>query len=226
MARRRSLLGSQLVLSILPICISAALRLVSWTLRIEHIDTAALSAAWRDDRRVLMTFWHNRIIVMPMVYRGCGVCILNSQSRDGEIATRALARWGIDSVRGSATRGGASGFLQLVRAARRGRDLALVPDGPRGPRYEAKPGVIHLARATGIPLFPVSYAASRFVQLGSWDRLIIPLPFARVAFVAGEPVHVARDADDATVEQHRRDLEERLNAVTRRAEELVGMRPA
>jgi lysophospholipid acyltransferase (LPLAT)-like uncharacterized protein len=97
----------------------------------------------------------------------------------------------------------------------------VVPDGPRGPRYVVKPGVIHLARATGAPIVPVTYAASRMRQLHSWDRLIIPLPFCRVLYVIGEPLRVPRDADDRDLEAMRCELEGRLNTITQAADAEV-----
>jgi len=176
---------------------------------------------WQRGEQMILAFWHDRVVMLPAAYRGRKLCILNSQHRDGEIATRALARWGIRSVRGSATRGGAAGFLQLVTAYREGCDLAIVPDGPRGPRHVVKPGIVHLARATGAPIVPVTYAARRKRQLRSWDRLIIPLPFTRVVYVAGEPITVPRDADEAAVEAICRELEDRLNRITDRADAEV-----
>jgi lysophospholipid acyltransferase (LPLAT)-like uncharacterized protein len=122
-------------------------------------------------------------------------------------------------VRGSATRGAVGGFVRLVHAFRTGYNLAVIPDGPRGPRHTAKPGVIRLAKATGAPLFPVSYAASRCVRLGSWDRLMIPLPFARVTVVVGEPILVERRAGEVELEEQRRVLEARLAELGRRAED-------
>jgi lysophospholipid acyltransferase (LPLAT)-like uncharacterized protein len=149
------------------------------------------------------------------------MCALASQHRDGEIATRALAAWGIQMVRGSATRGAVGGFLRLVHAFRAGYNLAVIPDGPRGPRHSAKPGVIRLAKATGAPIFPVSYAASRSLRLGSWDRLMIPLPFARVTVVVGGPLRVPRRAEESELEERRRDLEGRLAELGRRAEDAL-----
>jgi lysophospholipid acyltransferase (LPLAT)-like uncharacterized protein len=125
-------------------------------------------------------------------------------------------------VRGSATRGGAGGFLQLVRAYRDGYSLAVVPDGPRGPRYVVKAGVIHLARATGAPIFPVTYGVNRKRQLRNWDRLVIPLPFARAVYVAAEPVVVPRHATDEEVETLRLELQHRLNTITAAAEAHAG----
>ncbi len=205
-----------------PYLISGALEVLRRTVRIRLINGEGLLARWQRGEQVIVAFWHDRAVMMPIAYRGHKLCIMNSQHRDGEIATRALARWGIRSVRGSATRGGVAGFMQLVNAFRDGYDLAVVPDGPRGPRHVAKAGVIHLARATGAPIFPVSYATSRHRRLRSWDRLVIPLPFARVVFVAAPPLEVSRHAGDDEIEAQRLTLEARLNEITQAAEAEVG----
>jgi lysophospholipid acyltransferase (LPLAT)-like uncharacterized protein len=204
-----------------PYCISGALRLLSRTVRVRFANTEELFARWERGEQVIVAFWHDRAVMMPIAYRGRKLCIMNSQHRDGEIASRALARWGIRSVRGSASRGGAVGFMQLVNAFRDGYDLAVVPDGPRGPRHVAKPGVIHLARATGAPVFPVSYAATRKRRLHSWDRLVIPLPFSSILFVAGEPLVVPRHTPDGEIDAKRQLLEARLNEITQSAETEV-----
>ncbi len=220
--RRERLL--QLLTVVAPRLLSGALWLLAKTVRFRFENADDLFARWARGEQVIIAFWHNRAVMMPAAYRGRRLCIMNSQHRDGEIATRALARWGIRSVRGSATRGGAAAFLQLVNAYRDGHDLAVIPDGPRGPRYVVKRGVIHLARATGAPIFPVAYAATHTRQLRSWDRLIIPLPFSRVLFLAGEPLLVPRHAEGEDVERLRCALEARLNAVTEAAEDRVAAR--
>lgn len=201
-----------------PALLSALLRLLSWTLRISYINHAALFGRWDAGERVIIAFWHNRLLMMPIAAAGRPICILNSQHRDGEIATRVASRWNVRAVRGSATRGAVAGFLNLVRAYRDGFSLAVVPDGPQGPCYQAKVGVVQLARVTGALIIPVSYATDRMKQLRSWDRLMIPLPFARVVIAIGEPIAVARGADDAAIETQRQVLEERLNELGRSAE--------
>jgi hypothetical protein len=195
--------------------------LISKTLRIQYVNADTLFARWARGEQLILAFWHNRVVMMPIAYQGRGrkVCIMNSQSRDGEIATRALERWGVRSVRGSATRGGAGGFLQLVNAFRDGCDLAVVPDGPRGPRYAVKRGVVHLGKATGAPIIPLAYGATRRWQLRNWDRLIIPLPFSRIVYVVGEPLEVPRHIGDEEAEALRLELEQRLRAVTAAADE-------
>lgn len=216
---RARLLGLLVVTA--PYLISSALWLLGKAVRIRFVNAEMLFARWQRGEQVIMAFWHDRAVMMPIAYRGHKLCIMNSQHRDGEIATRALARWGIRSVRGSATRGGVAGFMQLVNAFRDGYDLAVVPDGPRGPRHVVKPGIIHLARATGAPIVPVTYAATRKRHLRSWDRLVIPLPFARVLYLAGEPLEVPRNTTDQELEAKRQMLEARLNQITERAEAEV-----
>jgi len=207
-----------------PRLISAYLQLLRWTVRVEFVGAEELFRRWRDSEPSILAFWHSRLAMMPIAYAGRGMCALSSQSRDGEIATRTAARWGIRSVRGSARRGGAGGLLALVRAFRKGDDLAIIPDGPRGPRGVAKAGFVHLARMVEAPVFPVSYGASRFRQLRSWDRMLVPLPFARICFVVGEPLQIDREADDSVVEAIRAELEQRMHAATAAAEERVGHR--
>ena len=212
-----------LINPVAPRLISGALWLISRTVRIQYVNADDLFARWARGEQMILAFWHNRVVMMPLAYQGRGrqVCIMNSQHRDGEIATRALERWGIRSVRGSATRGGAGGFLQLVNAFRAGYDLAVVPDGPRGPRYVVKRGIIHLGKATGAPIIPVTYTATRRWHLHNWDRLIIPLPFSRIVFIIGEPLEVPRHASADEAERLRVELEHRLNAITAAADDRV-----
>lgn len=201
-----------------PALLSAVLRLLSWTVRVSFLNGPALFGRWDAGERVIIAFWHNRLLMMPIAAGGRPICILLSQHRDGEIAMRVAERWNVKAVRGSATRGSVGGFLNLVRAHRDGSSLAVVPDGPRGPVYSAKAGVVRLACVTGAAIIPVSYATDRMKQLRSWDRLMIPLPFARVVVAVGEPITVARDADDALIEAQRQVLEQRLNELGRSAE--------
>jgi lysophospholipid acyltransferase (LPLAT)-like uncharacterized protein len=200
----------RLELVVAPRLISGLLQLLAWTVRVRMVRGEELLGRWQRGEQVILAFWHNRALMMPLQARGQRICIMNSESHDGEIVTRAVARWGVRSVRGSATRGGLRGFLQLIAAYRQGESLVLAPDGPRGPREEAKPGIIHLGKATGAPIVPVSYAASRCVRLGSWDRLIIPLPFCRLVYAVEEPILVPRDAEGEQLEGFRAELQSRL----------------
>lgn len=209
--RRRIL---NFIAALAPPLLRVVCQLLVWTLRIEYVGDDALRARWARGERAIVTFWHNRLLLVPLIASGVPMCIMVSQHRDGEMMTKVLNAWGVSTVRGSASRGGVSGFLRLVGAYRHGENLAVLPDGPRGPRYVAKPGVVHLAKSVGAPIYPMAYAPSRCVRLRSWDQLIIPLPFARIMIEVGAPVIVPTHADDDQLDRSRVELERTLNALT------------
>lgn len=188
------------------------------TTRKRFINGDELFACWQRREQVIVSFWHGRILLMPFPYRGRKACIMNSIHRDGEIITRVIKRFGIHAVRGSSTRGWMGGLKGMLEAHRQGYDLIVVPDGPRGPRCKAKPGVLQLARATGAPIFPVSYAAAWKITIRSWDRLLIPFPFSRVTYIAGQPVHVPANASPELMEAKRQELENILLSITELAD--------
>lgn len=207
----------------------AALRLLGFTLRYELHGNPELSRRWRSGSPVLMAFWHGRAVAMPLFYGGRGAFIMNSAHRDGRIVTGALARFGIGSTSGSSTRGGVGGLLGLVRAHRRGRDVALIPDGPRGPAGVAKAGAVELMLATRTPLFPLATSCTRGWRLPTWDRLLVPRPFSTVVLEIGEPLEPASFADAGSHEERRErcrgELERRLKDVTEAADRRSGRRP-
>jgi lysophospholipid acyltransferase (LPLAT)-like uncharacterized protein len=171
------------------------------------------------NERFILAFWHRHLLLMPYAYRGRRISVLVSQSRDGELIARTVARFGIDASRGSSSRGGAAGMRTLLRKAGEGYDLAFTPDGPRGPATVVQPGVILAAAATGWPVQPVALAATRCRRLRSWDRFVVPLPLATVHFVYGEPLTVARRADP---EEGAAELKRRLDEAEAAAERLAG----
>ena len=122
-----------------------------------------------------------------------------------------------ETVRGSTTRGGPAALRGLARAARAGRDLAITPDGPKGPAEEVQLGAVWLAKLTGRPLLPVAFDCRPRPCVGSWDRIIVPLPFSRGAFEYGELLWIPRDADEETTEAGRVELQIRIRETTERA---------
>ena len=206
--------------------IRVVLRLLHLTTRSEFLDGDALLARFAAGEPVILSFWHGRLVMMPFAYSGRGACIMNSRHRDGAIVSRVIEGLGIEVVHGSSTRGWVGGLKGLLEAHERGRDLVVVPDGPKGPRCRAKPGVVQLARATGVPIYPVASSATRFRFLAkSWDRMFVPLPFARVFYAVEEPVRVATDASAEDVEAARLLVEERLTRAARRADVAAGVPP-
>jgi len=189
------------------------------SLRLRHHGDAALRGWEARGERFILAFWHRHLLLMPYSYRGRRISVLVSQSRDGELIARTVARFGIDASRGSSSRGGAQGLRALLRKAAEGYDLAFTPDGPRGPAGVVQPGVILAAAATGWPVQPVALAATRCRRLRSWDRFVVPLPLSTVHFVYGEPLTVARRADPAAGAA---ELAQRLDAAAAAAERIAG----
>jgi lysophospholipid acyltransferase (LPLAT)-like uncharacterized protein len=191
-----------------------ALKFLGKTTRKRLIGGEDLFARWERKEQVILAFWHGRILLMPFPYRGPKACIMNSSHRDGEIITRVIKRFGASVVRGSSTRGWMGGLKGMLDAYRQGYDLLVVPDGPRGPRGKAKSGVLQLARATGAPVFPVTYGAQWKVTVNSWDRLLVPFPLSRIIYVVGQPIIVPADASPEVMEIKRQELEQELTSIT------------
>jgi lysophospholipid acyltransferase (LPLAT)-like uncharacterized protein len=151
----------------------------------------------------VLALWHEMLGVVPALrfaLPGAAerrAVALASRSRDGVFIGRVLARFGVETVHGSSSKGGAAGLMGLSDALRAGHVALITPDGPRGPRREAAPGLARLATLTGVPVVPCGAALSRGRRLPSWDRFLLPLPFGRGVICFGAPVVIAREAEEA-----------------------------
>lgn len=150
-----------LLLTVLPRFGAGVIRLLGRTMRIRTEGADRVDVLHRRGQPIILAFWHAQQLMIPLGYRGAGTHVLISRHRDGEVIARIIARFGHGAVRGSSTRGGAGALRELIRLGRSGRDLAVTPDGPKGPRQVAKPGVIQLARATGLPIVPLGFSCSK-----------------------------------------------------------------
>jgi lysophospholipid acyltransferase (LPLAT)-like uncharacterized protein len=171
-------------------------RLLSASLRTEVLGEEQVKSLWAQGKRVIFPVWHDQLLLMRQGYLGSGLTGLASSSKDGELVARMLNCFGVEAVRGSSSRGGAKALRQLVRLGKSDRDLALTPDGPRGPRRVIKPGIAQLARLTGRPVVPVCFVTSRGHRFASWDRFCVPYPFARGVYVYGDPLLVEKDESE------------------------------
>jgi hypothetical protein len=154
-------LAARLKLWLLPALGYVGITLLGRTLRLRTLQADRIETFWGAGRNVIVAFWHGRQLMLPLAYKGRGITILISEHRDGELIARILQAFGLGAVRGSTTRGGARALRQLVRLGRAGADLAVTPDGPRGPRCIAQAGVVELAKLTGLPIVPLTFAASK-----------------------------------------------------------------
>ncbi len=179
-------------------------------------------AVTHDRYAVILLSWHNR---MPAVWPWCEtlsrrdttirMITLVSASKDGEFLARPIREQGGIVARGSSSRGGIGALKEVLDFARSGASINTVGDGPRGPRYELKPGPIMMAAATGLPIVPLTWACGRTGQLHrAWDQMMFPLPFSSIHMKFGQPIHVPADADDATIAEYRRMVEARLHELT------------
>jgi len=147
----------------------------------EHHDLAACGP-------FVYALWHHALLPLLWWHRHRGITLLVSRHRDGELLAGPAARLGYRLARGSSTRGGASGFRALLRDLGDGRVVAVTPDGPTGPARQVKSGVLRAAAVAGVPILPVTAVASRGWRLRTWDRLLVPGPFARVCVRYGTPL--------------------------------------
>jgi lysophospholipid acyltransferase (LPLAT)-like uncharacterized protein len=205
---------------------AAAVRALGATLSVRTVGVEPLRPLWQAGRPLIYAVWHGRILIVPWLNArlraSAGarrVRVLTSRSRDGELMADFARRFGLGVVRGSSSRGGAVALRGLARAVRAGEDVALVPDGPRGPACRLQAGIVSLAAATGAPVVPVGVAARPARRLGSWDRFMVPLPFARCAVVFGSALEVKRQDDR---EDARARIERALQDATDAADALVG----
>jgi lysophospholipid acyltransferase (LPLAT)-like uncharacterized protein len=195
---------------------------VTATLRFRLED---LSGYFSDvpQEKIIFAIWHNRLALSLILYRRYvarrdrkrRLVALVSASRDGGLLTAILELFKVQPVRGSSSRRGAQAFREMVAWGRRGHDLALTPDGPRGPCYVVQEGVISTAQMTGMPIVPVTYHLNWKIRVKSWDRLQIPLPFAVCTVTMGRALRVPRETDEAGREKLRLQLETDLRSVTR-----------
>jgi lysophospholipid acyltransferase (LPLAT)-like uncharacterized protein len=211
-----------------PLCWLGAqyIRLVHATGRWEVLGDEAPKACWDANEPFILAFWHGRILMMPYCWqKGRPIRMLISSHPDGQIIARTVSHFGIDTAVGSTTRGGGAALRTMLKALKDGICVGITPDGPRGPRMRASEGVVQVARLSGVAVIPCTFSTRRRRVLGSWDRFVVAWPFSGGVFVWGRPIRVARDADEATIEQSRLAIEQSLNDICAEADALTGHQP-
>lgn len=209
-------------------------RRIRWIVRLGYLVIRALAGTWRvrtvgkepalalraAGQPLVWAFWHGELLPLVYAHRGDGSAVLVSSHRDGEIIARICAKFGLRLIRGSSSRGAGRALLGLIRELEAGQTVAVTPDGPRGPRHEFAPGALVAAQRAKAPLVLIAAHASRCWQLGSWDRFVIPKPFARVTLVYSDPMYVQAETAQAATEETRT-FAARLEALAVRARELA-----
>lgn len=207
--------------------------LISWTsyLAISLIGpTVRYSISWEEppsppdatfEKTMIYSFWHRAVFASAWLWRKTGIAVMVSRSFDGEYIARTIEKLGFVAVRGSSSRGGAKALLGMKTQLEQGNPVAFTIDGPRGPKYVAKPGPVLLSRTSAAPMAAFYVALSDAWVLKTWDELMIPKPFSKALVRFSAKVRVPAEADEARMAEFHRQLQAALERVTRFADENV-----
>jgi hypothetical protein len=217
-------LGQRIVLAIVPRIVWALLSIVGRTWRFEVIAENGVIPV-REGQKAgpeIYCFWHQCVLPCAFYFRGSGAVILISRSFDGELITRILRMFGFDAVRGSSSRGAREGLLGLAHVIESGRTAIFTADGPRGPIYQTKMGPIKLAQMTGAPIGSFHLEPQKAWTMRSWDRFLVPRPFARICVSWAQWTRVPADLPAEQFELLRAELSASIERARLRAYAYFG----
>lgn len=178
-----------------------ALQLLARTWRFRIVNASAIDDLRAAKRNFIFSLWHGQLLPLLWHHRDEGVVLLISEHRDGELVARAAESLGYALVRGSTTRGAERALISIIRELQAGREVAITPDGPKGPAGKYAPGALIASQRSGAVILPVVAVADRAWRLKSWDRFMIPKPFARVTVAYGNPTNVLAATPRAAAEE-------------------------
>lgn len=227
-SRRRMTFGRRVTYAIgLPV-LRGLVSLLNATYRIERITGEDIADRVIGDQgqAYVPCYWHSQHLVLSWmmrswIRRGFKACFIVSASVDGEVPARLAQKFGAEVIRGSAANTGALVLRDAQQTMKRGVSIVTTSDGPLGPAFEFKAGTVLMARIGNAPMLPIGYAADRAWVLGTWDRFMIPKPFARIAIAIGEPLQVPRNASPADLENLRAEMESAINGLIQDSKSAV-----
>jgi lysophospholipid acyltransferase (LPLAT)-like uncharacterized protein len=205
--------GKRLAIRLAGLGFYLLIKIIGWTVRFETEGEENLAAAGQTP---IYAVWHDRIFLGTYYLRNSGIVFLTSQSFDGEYIARFLVRFGYGVIRGSSTRGGSRGLVEMIRGIKRDLPMGFTVDGPKGPRYEAKPGPLLLAKKSGSPILPFLLEGRSYWTVNSWDKLQIPRPFTRAIMIYGRPIEVGEDSTEAEFDKKLAELQSSLDNLVER----------
>jgi lysophospholipid acyltransferase (LPLAT)-like uncharacterized protein len=201
------------------------IRLVGTTLKWEVEGLQHQDSVLQSGKNLIYTFWHGRIFYGTWFFRKRGIMVMTSQHGDGDYIARLITRFGCYAARGSSTRGAKGALVEMARHMRQKKDAAFTIDGPRGPRYVAKPGSAWLAAKTGGAILPFCASAKRKWVLKSWDLFQIPCPFSPAVMLIAEPIWVAPGATEAEFDEAQQKLQRALDELLVRTDRYWDRNP-
>lgn len=215
----KSILKRDGVKNILCWLVAQYIRVVYYTGRWRLEGSQEAQQIMQSGQPYIAAFWHGRLLMIPMLpCRMDPVHVLISGHGDGRLIAQVMDHIGVFTVEGSSSRGGARALIEMIRLIRDGRNVAITPDGPRGPRMQASAGAIALAKKTGAPILPCTFSTRWGKNIKSWDRFLVPWPFTRGIYRMGEPIYVVETSDENEEENARLALEQSLNVLTKQAD--------
>jgi lysophospholipid acyltransferase (LPLAT)-like uncharacterized protein len=194
------------------------IRTLGSTLRWEVHGIEPYYAMVAEGRQLIGVFWHGRILAASYFFRNHGFVVMTSRHRDGDYIAAVIHRFGFGSARGSSSRGSKAALAEMLSYLSSGRNVAFTIDGPRGPRYVAKPGATWLAAKSACPMFPFNISAEKKWTLRSWDHFQIPKPFSRIVLLVGTPIYVKPDGDEDTLGAAQQELQRSLEDLLKRGD--------
>ncbi len=232
----RKITYSRLFQELICLIITLYMRLVFLTSKKIFINQEVLIAAAKYKRPLVLSFWHNRLMMIPFItlkpkklYKSYNFMTLASRHGDGRFVGRVMEKFNLISILGS-SKGGRkasrgidfANMRKILEGLKMGYSLGITPDGPRGPNQKINGEIINIARISGAGILPISYSISRYKKLKTWDQFLIPLPFAKLCFYFDEaPVYVDRKANAPEMEIIKKEIEIRMNFIQKKAEEVV-----
>lgn len=202
------------------------IRLVYLTGKWQVINGDTPQQFWDEDKPFILAFWHGRILLMPYCWnRKKNIHMLISQHRDGQLIAKTVGHFGIQTVEGSTSKGGAQALRTMLKALKGGESIGITPDGPRGPRMRASNGIVSVAKMSGVPVLTCAFGTTKRKHLRSWDRFCLALPFSKGVFVWGDPIHVPKKADADALLAYQQQIEDSLSAVQNTCDEMTGHPP-
>jgi len=188
------------------------LRFVGLTSRIIWVNRSLRDELEASGKGFVYAFWHGRQVFLAYLHQGDRIRPLISRSQDGDIIAMVCASFGLQSVRGSTSRGASESLLKMQEEIKSRACVGITPDGPRGPLRQVQPGALYLAQVTGCPIVPVAFGAKKKWIFKGWDEFVVPKPFNRIAMIYGEPMYVS---EQDSLEKKALELQRALNYVTR-----------
>ena len=223
--RRKRFLSSTFVHVVGSFLFSSFLRMLYLSCRVQRQFPQSTLPYLRGEKPAIFCFWHGRMVMQPFMKPPRPMFVLISHHNDGALITATMRWFGIDSVRTARKKGGTPAIRELLAVTERGDNIAITPDGPRGPFQKAAEGAAYVAMRTGYPIVPLAFSATRHWRLRSWDKFMIPKFFTKLVFITADPMRIAADSDDDALTAATAALQHTLADITAQADTACGVVP-